>query len=119
MKLDKKQNRLRRARRGRSKIRELEATRLSIHRTPRHIYAQVIATTNNQVITSASTVEAEVRKGIKNGGNIEAAAIVGARIAEKAKAAGIDTVAFDRSGFRYHGRVKALADAAREAGLKF
>lgn len=119
MKLDKKQNRLRRARRGRSKIRELEANRLSIHRTPRHIYVQVIGPDKNQVLASASTLEAEVRKGIKNGGNVEAAAIVGARIAEKAKAAGIDTVAFDRSGFRYHGRVKALADAAREAGLKF
>jgi large subunit ribosomal protein L18 len=119
MKLDKKQNRLRRARRGRAKIRELEATRLSVHRTPRHIYAQVIGAENNQIIVSASSLEAEVRKGIKNGGNVEAAAIVGARIAEKAKAAGIDTVAFDRSGFRYHGRVKALADAAREAGLKF
>ena len=119
MKLDKKQNRFRRARRGRSKIRELEANRLSIHRTPRHIYVQVIGPDNNQVLASASTLEAEVRKGIKNGGNVEAAAIVGARIAEKAKAAGIDTVAFDRSGFRYHGRVKALADAAREAGLKF
>jgi len=119
MKLNKKQNRLRRARRGRAKIRELEATRLSIHRTPRHIYAQVIGAENNQVLVSASTLEAEVRKGIKNGGNVEAAAIVGARIAEKAKAAGIDTIAFDRSGFRYHGRVKALADAAREAGLKF
>jgi len=119
MKLDKKQSRLRRARRGRAKIRELEATRLSIHRTPRHIYAQVIAPEGDKVVAAASTVEAEVRKGIKNGGNVEAAAIVGARIAEKAKAAGIDTVAFDRSGFRYHGRVKALADAAREAGLKF
>ena len=119
MKLDKKQNRLRRARRSRAKIRELEAHRLSIHRTPRHIYAQVIAGDGNNVLVSASTLEAEVRKGIKNGGNVEAAAIVGARIAEKAKAAGIDTVAFDRSGFRYHGRVKALADAAREAGLKF
>src|SRR5210317_1042721 len=119
MKLDKKQNRLRRARRGRAKIRELEATRLSVHRTPRHIYAQVIGAENNQIIVSASSLEAEVRKGIKNGGNVEAAAIVGARIAEKAKAAGIDTVAFDRSGFRYHGRIKALADAAREAGLKF
>ncbi len=119
MRLDKKQNRLRRARRGRAKIRELEANRLSIHRTPRHIYAQVIAGDGGQVLVSASTLEAEVRKGIKNGGNVEAAAIVGARIAEKAKAAGIDTVAFDRSGFRYHGRVKALADAAREAGLKF
>jgi large subunit ribosomal protein L18 len=119
MKLDKKQNRLRRARRGRAKIRELEATRLSVHRTPRHIYAQVISATSNQIIVSASSLEPEVRKGIKSGGNVEAAAIVGARIAEKAKAAGIDTVAFDRSGFRYHGRVKALADAAREAGLKF
>ncbi|MGB5625639.1 MAG: 50S ribosomal protein L18 [Woeseiaceae bacterium] len=117
--MDKKQNRLRRARRGRAKIRELEATRLTIHRTPRHIYAQVIGAHNNQVLASASTLEAEVRKGVKSGGNVEAAAIVGARIAEKAKAAGIDTVAFDRSGFRYHGRVKALADAAREAGLKF
>ncbi len=119
MKLNKKQNRLRRARRGRSKIRELEAARLSVHRTPRHIYAQVIVAGGAKVLVSASTLEAEVRKGIKNGGNVEAAAIVGARIAEKAKAAGIDTVAFDRSGFRYHGRVKALADAAREAGLKF
>lgn len=119
MKLDKKQNRLRRARKGRSKIRQLEAMRLSIHRTPRHIYAQVIGADGTSVLASASTLEAEVRKGVKNGGNIKAAAIVGARIAEKAKAAGIDTVAFDRSGFRYHGRVKALADAAREAGLKF
>ncbi len=119
MRLDKKQNRLRRARRARAKIRELEANRLSIHRTPRHIYAQVIGPDGSKVLASASTVEAEVRKGIKFGGNVEAAAIVGARIAEKAKAAGIDTVAFDRSGFRYHGRVKALADAAREAGLKF
>ena len=119
MKLDKKQNRLRRARRGRAKIRELKANRLSIHRTPQHIYAQVIGPDGAKVLASASTLEAEVRKGIKNGGNVEAAAIVGARIAEKAKAVGIDTVAFDRSGFRYHGRVKALADAAREAGLKF
>jgi large subunit ribosomal protein L18 len=119
MKLDKKQNRLRRARRGRSKIRELKANRLSIHRTPQHIYAQVIGSDGSKVLASASTLEAEVRKGIKNGGNVEAAAIVGARIAEKAKAVGIDTVAFDRSGFRYHGRVQALADAAREAGLKF
>ena len=119
MKLDKKENRLRRARKGRAKIRELEANRLSIHRTPRHIYAQVIAADGGTVLASASTLESEVRKGMKNGGNVEAATIVGARIAEKAKAAGIDTVAFDRSGFRYHGRMKALADAAREAGLKF
>lgn len=119
MKLDKKQNRLRRARKARAKIRQLGASRLSIHRTPRHIYAQVIAADGATVVVSASTLEGEVRKGLKSGGNVEAAAIVGARIAEKAKSAGIDTVAFDRSGFRYHGRVKALADAAREAGLKF
>ena len=119
MKLDKKQNRLRRARKARAKIRDLEMSRLSVHRTPRHIYAQVIASDGGTVVVSASSLESEVRKGVKNGGNVEAAAIVGARIAEKTKAAGIDTVAFDRSGFRYHGRVKALADAAREAGLKF
>lgn len=119
MRLDKKQNRLRRARKGRAKIRELEINRLSVHRTPRHIYAQIIGKDGGSVLATASTLETEVRKGVKNGGNVEAAAIVGARIAEKAKAAGIDTVAFDRSGFRYHGRVKALADAAREAGLKF
>lgn len=119
MKLDKKQSRLRRARKARAKISELQVNRLSVHRTPRHIYAQVIGSDGGTVLVSASTLEAEVRKGVKNGGNVEAATIVGARIAEKAKAAGIDTVAFDRSGFRYHGRVKALADAAREAGLKF
>ncbi len=119
MKLDKKQNRLRRARKGRAKMGELKVNRLSVHRTPRHIYAQVIGADGGTVLASASTLETEVRKGMKNGGNVEAAAIVGARIAEKAKAAGIDTVAFDRSGFRYHGRVKALADAARDAGLKF
>ena len=119
MRLDKKQNRLRRARKSRAKIRELEIDRLSIHRTPRHIYAQIIGKDGGSVLATASTLETEVRKGVKNGGNVEAATIVGARIAEKAKAAGIDTVAFDRSGFRYHGRVKALADAAREAGLKF
>ena len=119
MKLDKKQNRLRRARKARAKISELEGNRLSVHRTPRHIYAQVIGPDGGTIVASASTLESEVRKGVKSGGNVEAAAIVGARIAEKAKAAGIDTVAFDRSGFRYHGRVKALADAAREAGLKF
>ena len=119
MKLSKKENRLRRARKVRAKISELQAHRLSIHRTPRHIYAQIIGADGGTVLASASTLESEVRKGVKNGGNVEAAAIVGARIAEKAKTAGIVTVAFDRSGFRYHGRVKALADAAREAGLKF
>ncbi|MEX0707962.1 MAG: 50S ribosomal protein L18 [Woeseia sp.] len=117
--MDKKQNRLRRARKARAKIEELAVNRLSVHRTPRHIYAQVIAPDGGTVLASASTVEQDVRKSTKSTGNIEAAAVVGARIAEKAKAAGIDTVAFDRSGFRYHGRVKALADAAREAGLKF
>lgn len=119
MKLDKKLNRLRRARRTRAKIAELGVNRLSVHRTPRHIYAQIIAADGGTVLAAASTLESEVRKGLKSTGNAEAAAIVGARIAEKAKAAGIDTVAFDRSGFRYHGRVKALADVAREAGLKF
>ncbi len=119
MKLDKKQNRLRRARKTRAKIRELAVNRLSIHRTPQHIYAQVIAADGGTVLAAASTVEKDVRKNTKSTGNVEAAAIVGARIAEKAKAAGINTVAFDRAGFRYHGRVKALADAAREAGLKF
>lgn len=119
MKLDKKQSRLRRARGGRAKIRELAVTRLSVHRTPRHIYAQIIAADGATVLASASTLENDVRKGTKGTGNVGAAAIVGARIAEKAKAAGIDTVAFDRSGFKYHGRVKALAEAAREAGLKF
>ncbi|MEM7503859.1 MAG: 50S ribosomal protein L18 [Pseudomonadota bacterium] len=119
MKLDKKQSRLRRARKARSRMRVLGVSRLTIHRTPRHIYAQIITSDGGSVLASASTLEKDVRKGTKGTGNAEAAAVVGARIAEKAKAAGIDTVAFDRSGFRYHGRVKALADAAREAGLKF
>ena len=119
MKLDKKKNRLRRARKARAKIHELAVNRLSVHRTPRHIYAQIISHDGGTVLVSASTLEKDVRKGTKGTGNAEAAAIVGARIAEKAKAADIDSVAFDRSGFRYHGRVKALADAAREAGLKF
>ncbi len=119
MKLDAKQSRLRRSRRTRAKIRELEATRLSVHRTPRHIYAQVIAADGASVLASASTVQKQVRDEVKNTGNCEAAAAVGKLIAERAKEAGIESVAFDRSGFRYHGRVKALADAAREAGLKF
>lgn len=119
MRLDKKQSRLRRARKVRAKIRDLAINRLSVHRTPQHIYAQIIAPDGGTVLAAASTLEKEVRKSTKSTGNAEAAAIVGARIAEKAKAAGIDTVAFDRSGFRYHGRVRALADAAREAGLKF
>ena len=112
-------NRLRRARKTRAKIAELKVTRLSVHRTNTHIYAQIIAETGDKVIVSASTVEADVRKNIKNGGNIEAAAAIGKLIAEKAKKAGITTVAFDRSGYKYHGRIKALADAARENGLSF
>ncbi|MDZ4099676.1 MAG: 50S ribosomal protein L18 [Methylophilaceae bacterium] len=112
-------SRLRRARKTRAKIAELKVTRLSVHRTNTHIYAQIIAETGDKVIASASTVEADVRKTVKNGGNVEAAAVIGKRIAEKAKAAGITTVAFDRSGYKYHGRIKALADAARENGLSF
>ncbi len=112
-------NRLRRARKTRAKIAELKVTRLSVHRTNTHIYAQIIAETGDKVIASASTVEADVRKKVKNGGNIEAAAAIGKLIAEKAKKAGVTTVAFDRSGYKYHGRIKALADAARENGLSF
>ena len=112
-------NRLRRARKTRAKIAELKVTRLSVHRTNTHIYAQIIAETGDKVLVSASTVEADVRKKVKNGGNVEAAATIGKLIAEKAKKAGITTVAFDRSGYKYHGRIKALADAARENGLSF
>ena len=119
MKLDKKQNRIRRARKSRAKIKELSVNRLSVHRTPRHIYAQVIAPNGEMIIASASTLEKESKSELKNTGNIVAAAFVGARIAEKAKKAGIESVAFDRSGFLYHGRIRALAEAAREAGLKF
>jgi len=111
--------RLRRARRTRAKIAELRVLRLTVHRTNLHTYAQIIDATGGKVLASASTQEAEVRTALTSGGNVKAAVVVGQRIAEKAKAAGIETVAFDRSGFRYHGRVKALADAAREAGLKF
>ncbi len=119
MKLNKKDNRLRRARSTRAKIRELGALRLSVHRTPRHIYAQIIAADGGTVLASASSVQKAVGEGLKSTGNVEAAQAVGKALAERAKEAGIDQVAFDRSGYRYHGRVKALADAAREAGLKF
>lgn len=115
----KKTSRLRRATRGRAKIRSLGMTRLCINRTPRHIYAQLIAPSGSEVLASASTLESDVKSGLKYTGNAEAAAAVGKMIAEKAKAAGITQVAFDRSGFKYHGRVKALADAARENGLEF
>ncbi len=119
MKLSKKDNRLRRARRTRAKIRELGTERLSVYRTPRHIYAQILAADGSTVLAAASTVQKGLREELKSTGNVSAAEAVGKQIAEKAKAAGIEKVAFDRSGYRYHGRVKALADAAREAGLKF
>lgn len=119
MKLQKKDTRLRRALRSRAKIKELAAVRLSVHRTPRHIYAQIFAPEGDKVLVAASTVQKDVRGELKTTGNIEAAKAVGRAIAERAKAKGIDKVAFDRSGFMYHGRVKALADAAREAGLEF
>jgi len=116
--MDKKQNRLRRARKTRAKIRELEVPRLSVHRTAQHIYAQVIGPDGGTVLASASTIQADMRKSLKSTSNIEAAQAVGKAIADKAKSAGIEQVAFDRSGFRYHGRIKALADAAREQGLR-
>lgn len=113
----KNEARLRRARRGRMKMRELGATRLTVHRTPRHMYAQVITSAGDKVLATASTLEKDLRGG--STGNVEAAASVGKLIAERAKSAGVTTVAFDRSGYRYHGRVKALAEAAREGGLEF
>ena len=116
---DKNSARLRRARKTRAKIRQIEATRLTVTRTNSHIYAQITAGDGAKVLASASTAEKEVRAQLKHGGNVKAAEVVGQRIAEKAKAAGIETVAFDRGGYRYHGRVKALADAARAGGLKF
>ena len=117
--MSKKEQRLRRARQTRIRIAQQGAVRLSVNRTNLHIYATVISGDGARVLASASTVEAEVRAQLANGGNKAAAELVGKRIAEKAKAAGIEKVAFDRSGFAYHGRVKALADAAREAGLQF
>jgi large subunit ribosomal protein L18 len=120
--MDKKQSRLRRGRQTRAKLAELKVNRLAVHRTNSHIYAQVISP-DAKVLASASTLEAEVRQQLAGeagkGGNTAAAALVGKRVAEKALQAGIAEVAFDRSGFRYHGRVKAVAEAAREAGLKF
>ncbi len=116
---DKNSARLRRAQKTRAKIRQIEATRLTVTRTNSHIYAQITAGDGAKVLASASTAEKEVRAQLKHGGNVKAAEMVGQRIAEKAKAAGIETVAFDRGGYRYHGRVKALADAARAGGLKF
>jgi len=118
--MEKKMTRQRRARRTRMKIRELGAHRLTVHRTPRHIYAQIIAPNGSVVVAAASTVEKSVTEALAGcTGNIAAAAVVGRFIAERAKAAGVEQVAFDRAGFKYHGRVKALADAAREHGLQF
>jgi large subunit ribosomal protein L18 len=117
--MNKRDARVRRARKTRVRIAEQRANRLTVGRSNCHIYAQIIAPTGDKVLATASTLEADVRKDLKNGGNRAAAAIVGKRIAEKAKALGIEAVAFDRAGFRFHGRVKALADAAREGGLKF
>jgi len=113
------QKRERRADRTRRKIRVLRTERLCVHRTPQHIYAQIIDASGGKVLCAASTLEAEVRQGLKHGGNVEAAKLVGSRIAAKAKSAGITRVAFDRAGYKYHGRIKALADAAREGGLQF
>jgi len=117
--MNKKDARVRRARQTRLRIAEQGATRLVVGRSNCHIYAQIIAPTGDKVLVSASTLEADVRKDVKNGGNKAAAVVVGKRIAERARAVGIEAVAFDRAGFRFHGRVKALADAAREGGLKF
>jgi large subunit ribosomal protein L18 len=124
--LSKNEQRLRRSRQTRTRIALQRTARLTVHRTNLHIYASVISDDGARVLASASTAEADVRKDLAGGskvagkgGNVAAAAIVGKRIAEKAKAAGVEKVAFDRAGFRYHGRVKALADAAREAGLQF
>ena len=117
--MNKKIERLRRARKTRARIADLRMVRLCVFRTNSHIYAQIISAEGDKVLASASTVEAEVRGSLKSGGNTEAAAVVGKRIAERAKTIGVEKVAFDRSGFQYHGRVKALAEAARENGLSF
>lgn len=119
--MDKKTSRLRRAKRTRMKIRELGVNRLVINKTPRHIYAQLIAANGSQVLASASTVEKDVRAALGEAytGNVEAAKLVGKLIAERGLKAGVNGVAFDRSGFKYHGRVQALADSAREHGLQF
>ena len=117
--MDKKIARKRRAKRSRVKIRQQRQHRLCVHRTPRHIYAQITEPDGARVLVSASTVDAEAKKELVNGGNIAAAKVVGRIIAARAKSSGIEQVAFDRSGYKYHGRVKALAESAREGGLKF
>jgi large subunit ribosomal protein L18 len=117
--IDKNLSRLRRARQTRLKIREVGAVRLTVHRTNGHIYAQITSPAGDKVLASASSLEKEVRTQLKSGGNRKAAELIGQRIAQKAKEKGIESVAFDRAGYKYHGRVKALADAARAGGLKF
>lgn len=117
--MKKKETRIRRSKRTRFHIKLLGMNRLSVHKTPRNIYAQIFSTDNSTVVTSASTLDKEIKGKIKNGGNVEAATEVGKIIAERAKKEGITRVAFDRSGFKYHGRIKALADAARENGMEF
>ena len=116
---DKNLSRIRRARQTRHKIREVGAVRLTVHRSNAHIYAQLTSAAGDKVLATASTLEKEVRSQIKNGGNRKAAELIGSRIAAKAKEKGIESVAFDRAGYKYHGRVKALAEAARAGGLKF
>lgn len=117
--MNKKQARLRRAKKTRMHIRKLGTNRLCVFRTPRHVYAQIITPDSASVVASASTVDKEIKSRVKSTGNIEAAAMVGKVLAERAKAAGITSVAFDRSGFKYHGRIKALAESARENGIEF
>lgn len=117
--MDNKAMRLRRARRARAKLRLLGRPRLCVYRTPRHVYAQIIAPQGDRVLASASTLEPGIKARIKTGGNVQAASIVGEVIAERARLAGVTQVGFDRSGFKYHGRVKALADAGRAHGLEF
>ncbi|MBX3708959.1 MAG: 50S ribosomal protein L18 [Gammaproteobacteria bacterium] len=117
--MNKQSSRLRRAKRTRLKIRDLEATRLTVYKTPRHMYAQVTTPDGAKTLACASTLDKELRKKLKTTGNVDAAKEVGALIAKRALEAGITAVAFDRAGFAYHGRIKALADAAREVGLKF
>jgi large subunit ribosomal protein L18 len=116
---EKNLSRLRRAKQTRHKIREIGAVRLTVHRTNGHIYAQITSAAGDKVLAAASTLEKEVRTQLKSGSNLKAAEFVGQRIAQKAKAKGIEEVAFDRAGYKYHGRIKALADAARAGGLKF
>ena len=117
--MDKKTTRLKRALKIRSRIKKVEVNRLTIHKSSQHIYAQVLSLDGKSTLAAASTVQTEIKAGLKNTSNITAATAVGKLIAQKALAAGVTEVAFDRSGFKYHGRVKALADAARPAGLKF